>query len=282
MSHLKKLKLFAFMKSLVLHLLAVLAIFAGNTAHSQTFENVFFNGAEFENESVKVIIDDVVSLPKETKFRMTIINKTNQYLIYNSEESNFDIPGQDVRAKEKSWLIEPLATKKKVMRAFGTGLNEIRTFAYVCEGFYRLEEQAPFSVDQFRLPPAANSFNAGEMMVVLNKEKRATGSTSLKLDVTNKGKNHGFIYPYKVKVLMPDGNFYASNITQTDPTILEPGETGSLLAGWDRMPGGSVNDMQKVPMMVDFEGVFVEAKPEKIPGSTLTFTWNQALTEEKK
>lgn len=270
------------MKSLVLHLLAVLAIFAGNTAYSQTFENVFFNGAEFENESVKVIIDDVVSLPKETKFRMTIINKTNQYLIYNSEESNFDIPGQDVRAKEKSWLIEPLATKKKVMRAFGTGLNEIRTFAYVCEGFYRLEEQAPFSVDQFRLPPAANSFNAGEMMVVLNKEKRATGSTSLKLDVTNKGKNHGFIYPYKVKVLMPDGNFYASNITQTDPTILEPGETGSLLAGWDRMPGGSVNDMQKVPMMVDFEGVFVEAKPEKIPGSTLTFTWNQALTEEKK
>lgn len=251
-------------------------------AQDQVYEKVFFNGAEFENDQVKVVIDDVVSLPKETKFRMTITNKTNQYLIYNSEESNFEIPGQDVRAKEKSWIIEPMDTKKKVMRAFGEGLNNIREFNFACEGFYRLVEQEPVSVDQFRLPPSANSFEAGSMYVVLNKEKRVTGGSFLKMDVTNKGENFGFIYPYKVKVLMPDGNRYATTHNDLKPVIVERGATESFSAGWDRMPGGSVNDMQKVEMLVEFEGVFLEAIAEKVKGETINLTWNETLTNEKK
>jgi len=270
------------MKTLLLIFATALLTSFTLTAQEAVYDKVFFNDAEFENEHIKVVIDNVISLPKETKFRMTITNKTNQYLIYNSEESNFEIPGQDVRAKEKSWMLEPMDTKKKVMRAFGEGLNNIREFDFVCEGFYRLVEQEPYTVDQFRLPPSANSFEAGPMYVMLNKEKRATGSSSLKMDVTNKGQNYGFIYPYKVKVLMPDGNHYATTHKDLKPVIVERGATESFSAGWDRMPGGRVNDMQKVEMLVEFEGVFLEAISEKIDGETINLTWNEALTKEKK
>lgn len=261
---------------------ALIAIFCLPTfGQEEKFDVVYFEPMTFENDFVKVEIDDVVSLEKETKFRMTVTNKTNDYIIYNSEESRFDIPDQDVRAKEKSWMIEPLDTKRKVMRAYGEGLNTIRTFAFVCEGFHKLVEQDPYEVDPFRLPPAVNMFEAGPMRVQLDKEKRATGATKVSWDVTYTGQHYAYLYPYKVQVLMPDGNYYASTKNDLKPVIMERGDTKSLDAAWDRMPGGRINDMQKVEMMIHFNGVFLEAVPEPVEGATLQFEWDEAQTREK-
>lgn len=269
------------MKSLILFAIYSLFTVFSAVAQDEKFDVIYFEPVSFENDYVKVEIDNIVSLEKETKFRMSITNKTNNYIIYNSEESKFDIPNQDVRAKEKSWMIEPQNNRKKVMRAFGEGLNSIREFSYLCEGFYQLVEQAPFAVDQFRLPPSTNSFDAGSMQVVLDKEKRATGGTNVKWKVKYTGEHYGYIYANKVQVLMPDGNLYASTENKQKPIILERGEEKTLPASWNRMPSGRVNDMQKVEMLIQFEGVFVEAIPKQIEGKTLTMSWDPTMTKER-
>src|SRR5690606_32757876 len=125
-----------------------------------------------------------------TKFKMTITNKTNNYIVYNSEESNFEIPGQDVRAKEKSWIIEPLQTKNKVMRAFGEGLNDIREFAFACQGFYLINVQEPFTAAPFWFSTSANTYDTDSMQVVLKKERSATGKSNVKSNVKCTGTNY--------------------------------------------------------------------------------------------
>lgn len=270
------------MKTCLLILSGLLLLFTSVSAQDAVYEKVYFAPSSFENDQIKIEVTDVVSLPKETKFKMTITNKTNNYIVYNSEESNFEIPGQDVRAKEKSWIIEPLQTKNKVMRAFGEGLNDIREFSFACQGLYLINVQEPFTAAPFRLPPSSNTFETGPMQVILKKESRATGKSNVKWDVKYTGTNYGFIYPHKISVLMPDGINYATTETKMDPVILTTGEDQTISASWDRMPGGKINDMQKVPMLIHFDGVFAEGSTEKIPGQTLRLNWDEALTIANK
>lgn len=246
-----------------------------------TYEKIFYKNVSFENDVVKVEIDNIVSLEKETKFRMSITNKTNSYLIYNSEESNFDVPGQDVRAKDKSLLIEPNSTKKKVFRAFGNGLNAIEQFKFSCEGFYVIHMQNPLEAPEFRLPASSNKFTAGNFESTLSKSSKSTAKTDVKFNVTYKGDQYGFIFPSLISVRMPDGNNYATTKSKDDVIILKKGESDSYTASWDRMPGGRVNDMQLVEMFILFTGVFVEGTTERVAGQSLLMEMDDAMTQGK-
>ena len=246
------------------------------------YEKIYYKAVSFENDIVKVEIDNIVSLPKETKFRMSITNKTGNYLIYNSEESNFVIPGQDVRAKDKSFMIEPHGSKKKVYRAFGENLNAITNFSYACEGFYQVNMQDPLEAENFRLPVAKNNFSVGTYDVSHVNHKKATGKTDIKFNVTYKGENLGFIMPANIAVIMPDGNSYATANAKADAIVLKKGESDSFSASWNRMPGGSKNDMQLREMNITFNAVFVEGVPVRVAGETIDIEWDEALTDDKK
>ena len=245
------------------------------------YEKLFYKDVTFENDVVKVEIDNIVSLPKETKFRMSITNKTSDYLIYNSEESSFEIPGQDVKAKDKSFMIEPNGSKKKVYRAFGENLNTVEAFKFVCEGFYQVKMQEPLTAENFRLPVAANNFKVGPYDVAHVNHKKATGKTDIKFSVTYKGENLGFIMPSNVAVIMPDGNSYATANSKDDAVILKKGESDTFSASWNRMPGGSKNDMQLREMNITFNSVFVEGIPVQVKGETLSIEWDEAMTAGK-
>lgn len=250
-------------------------------AQEKEYEAVYFKNVGFENDQVKVEIDDIVALPEEVKFRIAITNKTDKYLIFNSEESSFDIPDQDVRAREKSFMIDPNDTRKKVLRANGVNLNSIREFNFDCQGFYTIEIEKLEDVETFKLPASKNMFTAGPFKVVKDKVKKKTQGTDVKFEVEYTGNNYGFVYPYKVAVKMPDGNTYASANTDTEPLIIESGDDDKLKANWDRMPGGSENDMQLVEMIIQFDGVFAEGTPKKFEGKKLGMNWDEAMTAGK-
>jgi hypothetical protein len=265
------------MKKLVLASLAFISI-----ATYAQYENVYFKDVQFENENVKVEFTDIVALPKEVKFKMTIINKTNNYLIYDSNESSFVIPDKTVTSSEKNLLIEPLKTKKRVMRATGDALNSVRNFKYICEGFSSISLQDPAKVERFRLPASVNEFSAGNFKVNLVASSKETQKTSVKFAITYIGDNLGFVFPSKVSAVMPDGTSYATANADEDALIMKKGESENMTLNWTRMPGGKVNDMQLVEMFLTFEGVFAEGVSKKINGGSVEVTWDEALTEAKK
>lgn len=265
------------MKKIVLASLAFVSI----VSYAQ-YENIYFKDVQFENENVKVDFTDIVALPKEVKFKMTIINKTNNYLIYDSNQSSFVIPEKTVTSSEKNLLIEPLKTKKRVMRATGEGLNSVRNFKYICEGFSSVSLQDPAKAEQFKLPASVNEFNAGQFKVSLSASSKETQKTSVKFAITYNGDNLGFVFPSKVAAVMPDGNSYATANSDDDAIIMKKGETENVTLNWTRMPGGKVNDMQLVEMFLTFEGVFVEGVSKKISGGSVEVAWDEALTDAKK
>jgi hypothetical protein len=60
-----------------------------STLVAQEYKKVFFKTQTVETNDVKVTIDAAVATARETKFKIKIINKTNDYLIYKPSESVF-------------------------------------------------------------------------------------------------------------------------------------------------------------------------------------------------
>ena len=246
------------------------------------YEKVYYNDTTFETEYYKIEIDNVVALPKEVKFRMSITNKTNDWVMYNSDESKIEIGGNALATKDKFILIAPHDSKKKVMRAVGAKLNDARSFNFVCGGFYKVALNTAEKTPIFRLPASANEFVAGNFKITLANSLKETGRTDVKFKVTYNGEGMGFVSPAKVSVEMPDGNLYATTRSKADVIALKRGETESFQASWDRMEGGSKMDMQLVEMLIHFEGVFQESTQTKVEATTIPLRWNDALTIGKK
>lgn len=246
------------------------------------YEKVYYTDTTFETADYKVEIDNVVALPKELKFRMNIVNKTNDWLLYNSDESKIELDGKNMDTKDKYILIAPNDSKKKVMRAVGANLNDARAFNFVCEGFYKVALKPAVATPVFRLPASNNEFVAGNFKITLANSAKETAKTDVKFKVTYTGEGLAFVSPAKVSVEMPDGNLYATARSKADVFTLKKGETESFLATWERMEGGSKMDMQLVEMLIHFEGVFQESTQAKMPKVVLPMRWNDALTIGKK
>lgn len=246
------------------------------------YEKVFYKDTTFETDNYKVEIDNVVALPKEVKFRMSITNKTNDWVLYNSEESRIELDGKNLDTKDKYILIAPHDSKKKVMRAVGANLNNARAFNFVCDGFYKVRLKDAAAAPEFRLPASNNEFTAGNFTVTLVNSMKETGRTDVKFKVTFNGEGLGFISPAKVSVKMPDGNLYATTRSKADVISLKKGESETFQASWDRMEGGSKMDMQLVEMLIHFDGVFQESTQLKADKVVLPLRWNEAMTIGKK
>lgn len=76
------------------------------------YEKVYYRDTTFETDLCKITIDNIVALPKEVKFRMSISNKTGDWVLCNSEESNFVVNGAKLSSKDKYILIPPFDCNK--------------------------------------------------------------------------------------------------------------------------------------------------------------------------
>jgi archaellum component FlaF (FlaF/FlaG flagellin family) len=264
----------------------MMAGFLGSMALSGTvfgqYEKVFYKDTTFETDNYKVEIDNIVALPKEVKFRMTITNKTNDWVLYVPEEGKFELGGKTLDFKEDKVLIPPYENKKRILRGTGTGLNDARSFNFVCNGFYKVRLKDASKSPEFKLPISSNEFVAENFKVVLANSSKTTAKTEVKFNVTYNGEGLGFISPAKMSMRMPDGNVYATAKSKADVVAIEKGKTESITASWNKMEGGSKNDMQMVEMWLMFNGVFQESTQVKIDKTVIPFNWNEAMTIGKK
>ncbi|MGV3610590.1 MAG: hypothetical protein ACO1N0_06565 [Fluviicola sp.] len=264
----------------------MMAGFIGAMALSGTvfgqYAKVFYKDTTFETADYKVEIDNVVALAGEVKFRMNIVNKTNDWMLYNSDESKIELGGNSLDTKDKYILIAPNDSKRKVMRAVGSKLNDARAFNFVLDGFYKVALKPAVATPIFRLPASNNEFVAGNFKITLANSVKETARTDVKFKVTYTGEGLAFISPSKVSVEMPDGNLYATSRSKADVFAMKKGDTESFQASWERMEGGSKMDMQLVEMLIHFNGVFQESNQTKFNKVVVPFGWNEAMTLGKK
>lgn len=270
-------------------LITVFALAICPTTFAQ--EKVFYpDQQKISATSYDVKITDIIALPKEIKFKLEFENTSNDIIVYDLSKSEIIASGNKYTPKSRIAFVtlsKPivLAPHKKINRtisATADNMGSPKDFKFELKGVQKVTlSNDKYNAPKFALPATANDFPAGPFAVNLKDYKKTTGGSSVKYNAQYNGKKVGFIFPSKITVSMPDGKNYANADRDADPILFFPGDKDDFGAKWDRMPGGAINDMQKVEMNINFEEVFREGSVADIESKSFSFTWDEALTKEK-
>lgn len=276
------------MKKIILAVMAISAFSAASAQKETSYSKLYYKDMTMENSDIKIAVDNAVSTDGETKFKLKITNKTNDFLIYKPEESTFIINGKEMKASEKWLVIAPNESDFRIVNLKGKDYNKVKDYSFKLDGIYKVSTgEKGIETTDYKLPVAVNEFKTGNYTVKMSKIYKQTDATNLKFDITYNGDKTGIIFPEKAAVLMPDGKEYASVpatglLAKSGPVLfLKKGQTESVTLNWNRMEGGKAMDMQKVDMLVKFHDMFTETTPVKLKAETLNLEFDQTTSDAK-
>lgn len=275
------------MKKYILALLATYTLSAAMAQKDVKYPKLFYKDSKTETNEITITVDNAVSTEAETKFKLKITNKTNDYIIYKPEESKFIINGKEFNPKEKTLIIGPYESDFRVINYKNPQSNTIKNYSFVLDGLYKvIPGTKGINIPDFKLPVAQNEFNAGNFSCSMIKLSKETDATDVKFKCTYNGDKIGFITTSKVVVKMPDGNEYAvvkssGLFSSSKPVMLMKGKDDTFILHWDRMQGGKSMDMQKVEMLIKWNDAFTEATTEKMKSETLELQFDEEMSNKQ-
>lgn len=269
------------MKKLMLLLIAIICIAATAPAQKEIkYKKVFYKNQTIENADIKITIDDAVATATGIKFKISIINKTSDYIIFKSSECEFKIKDSKIKPVEKWLVIRPSDKDWKIIDIKGAQYMVPEDFHFFMDGFYKvtLDGKGNATAD-YKLPASSNDFKTGEFSVSLDGFKKETAKTDAKFKVTYNGDKIGIIETNKIAAKMPDGKEFANYLTDR-PIIFDKGMTDDFKVAWKDIPMDS-GDMQKVEMIILWRDAFKEVTPLKIPALDLTILFDKETSYSK-
>jgi hypothetical protein len=265
----------------ILALIAVCGLATAMTPADDSYKKVYYKDTKIETNEATIEIVDAVATEKETKFKIKVINKTDDYLVYKPEESAFILDGKEMKPKEKMLFIQPNGSASRVINITGT-YTSIRKYAYYVAGLYKASAKGEVvSAPDFKLPPSQNEFAAGSFNCSLVKLKKESDETTVKFKCRYNGNKIGIFNPKKAAVTMPTGSEYANARLKSEALILMKGAEDDFVLEWSRMPGGKAEDMQKVEMLIKWKDAFSETTLQPLGSHKADLEFDEALTKEK-
>lgn len=271
------------MKNTILSILALILI--TSTSFSQKKEKVikyqktFYKNQTIENMDVKVTIDDAVATPTGIKFKISIVNKSTDYIIFKPSECEFKIKDTKVKPIEKWLVIRPNDKDWRIVDIKGNYVIP-ENFEFLMAGFYKVTLDSKGNITgDFKLPATNNEFKTGGFAVTMDGFKKETAKTDAKFNVSYNGDKIGIIETNKIAVKMPDGKEFANYLTDR-PIIFDKGTTDNFKVAWKDIPIDS-GDMQKVEMIIIWREAFKEVSPIKLPPINLTILFDKEMSMAK-
>ena len=248
---------------------------------SNAIEKVYFQDQVIETDDFKATLTDIVATPAELKFKLVIENQSNNYLLFKPSECSVKTVVGAMSPSEKQLIVDPNSKGFRVLNFKAASLNELRDFVFQLKGVYAMNpdgDNAKMSTVKLN---AVNEIKENGIKLTVANLKKESVETQVKFKVSYDGSKALLVSPSMITVKMPDGNSYANALRKEKPSILFKGDTDNLNCKWERMPGGSANDMQMVEMIVNFDQVFKEMSPVAIEAKEVAVAWNESLTIEK-
>lgn len=270
------------MRKLVLALSAV--CFLGSTAFAQkektkNYKEIFYNDISQESDDVTLTTNNGVSNKEGTKFKLKLINKSGDVLLFKPEESILKVNGKEFKPKEKQLLVYPGESDFRVVNYLSPDFL-VPNYSYLVSGIYKISiDGAKQEAADFKLPASQNDFKAGPFNCNLTFLSKETDLTTARFECTYSGSKIGIINPGKAAVKMPDGSEIANEKKSSSPIVLTKGKSEKITFKWYRMEGGKATDMQKVDMIILFRNTFTETDPVKCKEETLEFTIDEKLSK---
>ena len=269
-------------------LLFVSTILLVSAARSQNFEKLYYKDLNKEADDISIVVDNAVSTAGETKFKLKITNKTNDYIFYKPTESKFTIDGKETKATEKMVVIKPNGSDFVTINLKGAGYNKIKNYSFLMEGLYRVATDGKtIATTNFKLPASQNEFKAGAFTCNMTSLVKTSGKTEAKFKCSYNGDKVGVLHYTRASVKMPDGKEYANEKkpglldSKSKEVLVMKGGDENLTLLWEKMEGGKAMDMQKVDMEIVWNATFTEAPAVKVKSETLELEFDEAVTTAK-
>ncbi len=276
------------MKKIVFLTIALTSMLSASAQKEKKYDKLYYKNIILETSEITISVDNAVSTDGETKFKLKITNKTADYILFKPEECKFIVNGKESKPTEKPKTIEPNSSDWLIVNLKGPGYNAVRSYNFEIGGLYKVSTNGTVvPAEDFKLPVSKNDFKAGNFSLNMTKLTKESGKTEVKFDCAYNGDKVAIVFPSKIGVKMPNGNEYASIqpkglLAKKGPILMTKGQTESISGSWEKMDGTKAMDMQKVEMLIKWNETFTEATPEKLKNETLTFEFDEALTEAKK
>lgn len=257
--------------------------------NAQNYEKLYYKDITKETSDITITVDNAVSTAGETKFKLKITNKTNDYILYKPTESKFVINGKEASPSEKMMVIKPNESNFLTINLKGPGYNSVKNYSYTLDGLYTVStEGKTIPVPNFKLPVTQNEFKAGNFNCQTSDVVKTSGKTEVKFKCSYNGDKAGVIHASRAGVKMPDGKEYANEKkpglldSKAKETLVMKGQDESVVLLWEKMEGGKAMDMQKVPMEVIWNATFTEAPVVKVKAETIDFEFDEVKSNAKK
>ena len=255
--------------------------FSTFTLLAQNYKKIVYKSQTIENNEEKVTISDANSTAAGIKFKIRILNKTNDYLIYKPSESSFVIAGKESNPNEKWLIIRPNEEEWKVIDLKGSQFLVAADYVFKLNGIYRVPMNAEgIKTPDFQVPPSVNEFKAGGFTCTIGKIKKETARTDVQFKTNYNGDKIGIFEPNKVAMKMPDGKEYANFHSDKDPLIFAKGDNETFVVAWKDIPSSS-GDMQKVDLQILWRDAFKEVTPNAVPLLSIDILFDEETTKTK-
>lgn len=216
-----------------------------------------YKEATLETDDYKIYIMDAVASLKQSKFKIKIFNKTNDYLLIKPTEFIYQSGDKPILSRDKTFVVSPNEEETEVIDFRGEDMLAEK-YSIEFKGIYKASAGGKiYNVPDFDLPPSKNDFTVENFTCDLKKHDVKTDKSAVKFDCVYVGDGVGLISPTKTKAVMADGK-EQPNSKKTQPIILERGKREDFTMVYPELPGSG--DMQKSGIKIKWYETFRESK----------------------
>ena len=244
----------------------------------------YFKVAGGESDQAKVEAVDIVADEDVVKFKANITNKTDQYLLFDTNKPVFRVGDQTVTTESDAWkallVINPHATDDKVLDAVGSNMK-VDAFSVTLNGFSTADpEGTPVDIAPFRLPSEGDTFDTGGFECALGKLKKETKETVAPFKCTYTGDKMALVRPDRIMLRVEGLDQRWNNDAKPKTLVVFPGMSFKFKTVFN-VPARDA-DMQFATMWLDWEGTFAESEMVPVGPVELAFELDAGLTESKQ
>ncbi|OYT15622.1 MAG: hypothetical protein B7C24_12025 [Bacteroidetes bacterium 4572_77] len=255
-----------------------------------TYEKHYYKSPQkVEEKNYSLSFSDIVSKMDYAKMAVEIKNLSNDYLMFNSQESQFIFDFGKLNSKKGSMYILPHSSLDETLKVSGSDQFLTDQYTLLFKGLYTISAQGEIQeMDEFQLPASKNNIAAGNFKISLLKTSQKTKETYAKFECEYIGDDIAIIDASKITVRVEGKDIvYANSIKKSTgnllkkggPIFLKKGEKANFKAVFN-IPG-KIADMQFSVLHIIWGDTFMESKALEIPAKELPIILDLGTTHGK-
>src|SRR3989344_4034942 len=166
------------MKKALFVCIALTSMLTATAQKEKKYEKLYYKNIILETSEVTISVDNAVSTEGETKFKLKIVNKTADYIMFKPEECKFIVNGKESKPSEKQKTIEPNSSDWLIVNLRGAGYNSVKNYTFEIAGLYKVSTSGTvIQTPDFKLPASKNDFKTGSYNLNMTKLTKESGKT---------------------------------------------------------------------------------------------------------